>query len=134
MELIFKLEGLESHNWFEELNKSLATRPDRTIRILKVQPPPGTLGAFWTPTMKAYLTTAAEVATILSLLATLYQGSSDTCKFQLTDGSKHVEILLPCKATPPADLVSSVTNALAKLQGKPTTIAVTPQKPQTRKH
>src|SRR5437773_2108575 len=123
MELVIELRGLASSGWFEELTKSLAMTNLANVQLSELRPAPGTFGAILTPKVKARLSTAAELATVLSLIVSLYAliPGTQSCQVRFTSGSTRVEMVVPCQRSPSSEFATTVTNALAKFSGEPPT-------------
>jgi hypothetical protein len=129
MDLIIELQDLPSTNWFSELSSSLVSRADLDkTHVSLVQPAPGTFGAVRTKKLKAVLTTASELATILTLAVALYPAPNKDCTVRFTNGPTHVEIVVPCQVAPSQEehLVTSIVDALAKFRTGPPSIQVMP--------
>lgn len=139
MELIIELRGLQSPNWFEDLTRRMGANPDLAhVQLFEVPQAPGTFGASRKAKVKAHfsakdvLSTAAELAGIISLVVTLYTGSatpSQSCQIRFATDSTQVEMVVPCKEAASPEFVTTVTDALAKFSGETPKIDVVPIAP-----
>lgn len=139
MELVIELRGLESPNWFEDLTRKMRANPDlANVQLFEVRPTPGALGASRKTKVKAHLSakdvlsTAAELAGIISLVVTLYTGSptpTQSCQVRFATDSTQVEMVVPCKEAASPEFVTTVTDALAKFSGETPKIDVVPIAP-----
>lgn len=131
MDAVFKLNGLASGEWFDQLAHNLPEKGGVAPGdLFEIRPPPGTMGASWTPKFKARLETASQIAAVLSAIVALYPaaagGSTDECKVIFTASSTHVEVIVPCDEANSPQFVTTIEGTVAKLGEPPSSITVDP--------
>jgi hypothetical protein len=133
MEYIIELPALVSSDWFGELNRSLAGNTElANVQLSELRPPPGAVGARFVPTLKVVVSTAAELATILTLLVALSGGPTNTppvqsCSVRLTNATENIEMTVPCQGPASQGVIDTVVQrAFDKFPGEAPRIEIAP--------
>lgn len=128
MEIDIELNCLDLPDWYAALNKNFVAMPN--IQLTEIRQAPGTFGADWTPKLRAHLSTAADLAQLISVVVALYAlpatSVSQTCQVKIMNGSTIVEMVVPCQTPSSQEFIDTIANALDKFAGKLPTIKITP--------
>lgn len=130
MDAVFELNGLASREWFDQLSQNLRESGGVALDdLLKIQPA-GVFGAALPARFKAHLDTAAQLATVLTAVVTLYPavlgGSPGQCRFTIADSSTRAEVVVPCDKASSPEFAAAIEAAVAKLREAPSSITVDP--------
>jgi hypothetical protein len=120
MEYIVELPAFVSLDWFGELTMKVAGNTElANVQLSELRPPPGAMGARFVPTLKVVVSTAAELASILTLLVALSDRPTHTppvaltpavqsCSVRLTNATETVEMTVPCQGPASREVIDTV--------------------------